>query len=1321
MTEQKFINSERGTEAAWKGFSSQTTYIAYRIMFMSDDGEFCPEKVEDLLIEKNGLPIELVQVKNLTDALSLSDLDPKKEDSFFRRCLDCKKQNPNLVLRVVSFGPIGQELQGAIRNQENSKNSIISKLSEYGYSERDIRWLWDHLIVDQVDEDEMSSKICKKLESTVESMAAPQVAFDILCRYVSQLSRSKGRTSNAVWQKKLQEIGLALASLSGLANQYGKTILPLYEYGGDVSYDVLRKGYLEGVNASPQHIRVGLDVERSYWLNRIGEAFDNHNIVIIRGASGQGKSSMAYRFLMNNYDEIDVLCIETITNKEQVKDIRSALSGIAQYRTSIIAYIDVEPYDTNWLWLCEKLSGQSINIKLLVTIREEDYRRTVVDRSKLSFEEIELVFSKEEASELFQSYFEHDFLSFDNAWRSFGEIGPLMEFTYMLNQSKTMRDRISSQIDRITQNESDADEWLRVLTVICYAGKENIRVDIAKLFSAIACSHQRRMLDTFEKEFFLRTVSNGRYIEPLHVLRARIIYDILRDEALFPELQVLTTALNSTDENALMLVVSYIYENGIDSKVVDELAIIKYESWTLYASVLKSLLWAEVYTYHKKNKNIIAGGDLFSCDAFSLLFLVDITGYYSRPGLSDLLEEDRPGIKKKIDSVLDKLNPRIIGYHYVDKFMLSTIEHLPLSQIHKEQELTHAGYSLFWLGKRGYFISEEQCPLILFESKSADWLEGYLNFLVGVQEQQWRLVYTSLYDFVRKQLQKKYNLILYDDSGAELFAVSIMDIFDEKGKHHFNADDVVSIVESVRRLCSSKEKYNVEIIGADILEGIVTSEMQRHIPADNLPWVWITQLNEWHNNLHDYDLFPANWGICLQNIRSVRNNITRIAEETVAGIDYLYKKREYKKLFNSDHIELIVETLKCLENTHAFSPQSDVDKYGIHSNNVIVHDLTSSFDIQRRDVEQRKDLTDFKKHFNRYCSSFGHFLRQRNEAIKNKTQEIEISNIGERALICLIEALEELSIIQIAYENEFALKNPDFDHTEEYQQMLLLGGVWSYFCKHPSRAEQSVAYDRKLYIKNYCKKIDKFLQLVIPSYEGVMSSKQNQSAIELIVDAEHVDTICSQMFEDAKREFSEISRFDVERIIWKDRFDKVIIKMNFLGGGLPWGYSILSKHFIVCDCSEQFLRFRFPIDDTVELETCKNALVKCFAYFQPLQILAQHVEQVNGFILEQDKTLIADQVVQIWEGRVRSLINEWLENVENNMSYIFENLCEGTEKMKPEFQKILLQIQEFREYLETNIFTIGSSDVASISNEFCIRLSVFADQLPLELFKEDGI
>ena len=51
------LKSDIGARAAWKGFSSQTVYIAYRLMILEEKFDIYPESTEDLMIkEDNEIP-----------------------------------------------------------------------------------------------------------------------------------------------------------------------------------------------------------------------------------------------------------------------------------------------------------------------------------------------------------------------------------------------------------------------------------------------------------------------------------------------------------------------------------------------------------------------------------------------------------------------------------------------------------------------------------------------------------------------------------------------------------------------------------------------------------------------------------------------------------------------------------------------------------------------------------------------------------------------------------------------------------------------------------------------------------------------------------------------------------------------------------------------------------------------------------------------------------------------------------------------------------------------------------------------------------------
>lgn len=125
----------------------------------------------------------------------------------------------------------------------------------------------------------------------------------------------------------------------------------------------LLNDYRMGVNASPDHIRSGCDLRRGRWLNEIRDRFLKNNIVLIKGASGQGKTTLAYRYLIDNYPELNIMCIQRVTSENQAIDILTVLRGL-NARKDIIVYIDVEPYDIQWLWICEKALELAKDIKI---------------------------------------------------------------------------------------------------------------------------------------------------------------------------------------------------------------------------------------------------------------------------------------------------------------------------------------------------------------------------------------------------------------------------------------------------------------------------------------------------------------------------------------------------------------------------------------------------------------------------------------------------------------------------------------------------------------------------------------------------------------------------------------------------------------------------------------------------------------------------------------------------------------------------------------------------------------------------------------------
>ncbi len=119
-------------------------------------------------------------------------------------------------------------------------------------------------------------------------------------------------------------------------------------------------------------------------------------------------------------------------------------------------YIDAQPGNNLWVQVVKELSEYQ-NIKLLITVREEDFKRVDTPSTALGLPEtLELSFERNEGHQIFNDLVarkvpEH-LLSFEEAWERFGGTGPLLEFVYLATQNESLHERLSKQVKQL-ENE----------------------------------------------------------------------------------------------------------------------------------------------------------------------------------------------------------------------------------------------------------------------------------------------------------------------------------------------------------------------------------------------------------------------------------------------------------------------------------------------------------------------------------------------------------------------------------------------------------------------------------------------------------------------------------------------------------------------------------------------------------------------------------------------------------------------------------------------------------------------------------------------------
>lgn len=463
-----FQKSDIGAQSAWKGFSAQTLYIASRIISDQSNSMFFPEDIEDLVVKCNNNVVEAVQVKNITADLTLSSLASTKTsargDGFFKRVCSLHKQYPDFnSVRVVYFNSLGTELDEFKRGVSGAEERIQRKLiSNHGIDADDAEWLLSAFIFEKCNLDELNSCISEQIHSYLPTMVAPDMAKSLLIQYISNLSHNKGYTSLHLWQEEIHRIGTNIAAIDGYFKVYGKSLIRLSELSTSKNSEQLRNEFMQGVSAHPAHIRDELDFRRNEWIAEIQTALNNSGVALIKGVSGQGKTALCYRYLIDNYPEELVFCIRSIATETQAYDLVSALESLAKHAPDIAVYIDVQPGENQWVFLLQELQLRGLSVPVLISIRDEDYNLARLNGKFVKFDTVELSLSEQEARNIYDSYTKDqphpDHRSFEEAWQKFGTHGPLIEFMYLLTNSQTLTQRLNEQVDALLL-ERIPDSW----------------------------------------------------------------------------------------------------------------------------------------------------------------------------------------------------------------------------------------------------------------------------------------------------------------------------------------------------------------------------------------------------------------------------------------------------------------------------------------------------------------------------------------------------------------------------------------------------------------------------------------------------------------------------------------------------------------------------------------------------------------------------------------------------------------------------------------------------------------------------------------------
>ncbi|WP_136515939.1 ATP-binding protein [Geomonas edaphica] len=637
-----------GAKAALQGYRLQALYSLACILHPNSHGlVFQPEGNEDLAVYRGDSLIRVVQIKAYTDPLTLSCFSPDKPQSFFHRAANLTTRE-NLKVDVVSFGPIGTELEGAWSSQVRHETSVRKKLRDFKFTDGQIDRLFDGVQWSRAKEDDLKNEVYEFLRNSLAG-GDPESAFDLLVAWLYVASENQRRITYTDLISKINAVGRYIAERTAHHQEWFTSIVPIEDTQINATQsEQLAKEFYCGVATRYSHILADIDVPRSNKLYEIDKAFSGGTrVVVVHGASGQGKTTIALRYLHDFVPEEWRFAIRYVQDRTHASLVANALADhLRVIDAPMYIYIDVSPRDHEWPELVRELLDQK-NIRILVTIREEDLARKVSSDAELGFPlTIALDFDQNEARSIFERLSERGvakiYPAFEDAWLRFGGEGPLLEFVFCITQVDSLKDRLHHQVMRLRDEVRAgtlAQEELGFLRACSVATAYEARIDIASLAKALQLQDPFRTLQLLEREYLLRPTEDKLHIEALHPIRSEILSCELTDPAFASWQDTALMVIPHIPESDLesFLLYSFARKPADVNTLIGALEQYHPKTWTGVAAIWRALMWLGMREYVIANQELIAEAQKCFGDGWFFFLKYDVAGV--APGADEKLLE----------------------------------------------------------------------------------------------------------------------------------------------------------------------------------------------------------------------------------------------------------------------------------------------------------------------------------------------------------------------------------------------------------------------------------------------------------------------------------------------------------------------------------------------------------------------------------------------------------------------------------------------------------------------------------------------------------
>lgn len=821
-------------------------------------------------------------------------------------------------------------------------------------------------------------------------------------------------------------------------------------------------------------------------LAGLAQAFERGRAVVLHGASGQGKSTLAYRFLKERFPLTNCFRVTSIADREHALSVARALQGHAEAMdVPLILLVDVSPRDVDWPELARQLVSNP-RIRVLISIREEDWRRAGITDAELPVEAIELSMDETEARDIYQYLVKvrrlTPFLRFEEAWDRFGRSGPLLEFVYLITQQGLLAERLTEQVhrlqDEVRSGARPAAE-LELLALVSVAGAYEARLEVRGLLVHLNLPVPNRAFHLLEREFLIRMSDNGSLVSGLHPIRSRILADLLCDAALAPwaeHASAVLSLLHEPDIEGFLLYVFSRHRTDVDP-IFDALRNLQPRTWVGVVGAARALLWLGIAEY--ADANAALARQAFDSFGAGWSYVLDFDIGDAMPGTAQNLWRDLgqslpAGRLDQIEALRAQQTDKRQAFARIAAWLRSrtTAPNAP-STVEDWASLAEA---VFWAGR-----TDVGWPL-------ADWLplDSFTETLLSLPSEVQADVHLGLSEghqgfpawlerqraILLEHFRRDATVVVLEDNGERVLAEFLIPLLAPneggssttpdrtRGNENRLHAETMWRIWLLRRLFPDRQRYACQGRGMSWLH-LPQDETRKDIDKRMLAIPWLTSVNRVFSSYLERKFRPADWPAYAHALIEQRE----VSIRAVAHLeDWLQKYFLGRAASQGPDFSLLENAYEHLR-APASLPESALDEWGFAGDADSPSGPSGSgvADIQRNRyalvLQPYRLLVDARR---KYTSSLANFVQQcvmplmTLPAIAGAANSIDREELRTRAervgldphrtylsRVNLAEALKELPYLQRACRAVLGpIVDPNVLSALDTFENRLLGRVW---------------------------------------------------------------------------------------------------------------------------------------------------------------------------------------------------------------------------------------------------------------------------------------